>query len=269
MNEIIQTEVLEILDLPDKVTKSGLKNLKQYTNARIALGRTGASLPTQEYMEFKLAHAQAKDAVWQPFCSEIIAGQLQEMGLNTLIVESTISSKQEYLTRPDLGRKLSSQSIDNLRSVSYPDDDVLIVVADGLSSIAIHKHAAPFIRCFLPYLEKIEKKAFPVVIAKNARVALGDEIGELFGAKIVVMLIGERPGLSSPDSMGIYTTWQPKIGKLDSERNCISNVRPEGLDYEKAAFKLAWLVNQAFEISCTGIRLKDMSDETKKIPSIL
>ena len=232
--------------------------LKQFTDARIALGRAGSGLPTDEYLQFKLSHAQAKDAVWQAFDKEKIVQQLHNIGLEALTVDSLAGSKAEYLTRPDWGRQLSAHSIEKLKNKPFPSA-VLFVVADGLSSKAVHAHAVPFIEHFLPYLNK-SGQSFSCVVAEHARVALGDEIGQLLQAKIVILLIGERPGLSSPDSLGIYLTYQPRPGRLDSERNCISNVRPQGLNYEQAAFKLAWLVEQALAISCTGIGLKDQSD---------
>jgi ethanolamine ammonia-lyase small subunit len=244
----------------DYVIKNQWDALKQYTAARIALGRAGSGIPTSEYLRFRLAHAQAKDAVCQPFDKNRIIGQLQQAGLKTLSVESQAGSKPEYLARPDLGRKLSASSVQSLMKNSI-QADILIVVSDGLSSKAVHEHAVPLVEHFLPYADRLEKTLYPVVVAEYARVALGDEIGQLLNAPIVIHIIGERPGLSSPDSLGIYLTWNPVKGRLDSERNCISNIRPEGLPYDNAAFKLAWLVEQAFGIHCTGIQLKDRSDE--------
>jgi ethanolamine ammonia-lyase small subunit len=250
------------MEQTEGLIKNNWETLKQYTAARIALGRAGAGLPTDEYLQFKLSHAQAKDAVWQPFDRMLIAEALRQEEVNTLFVESSAGSRQEYLTRPDLGRKLSARSAEALSQAALPPADLLIVVADGLSSIAMHTHAVPFIRSFLPYVADLGKTLYPVVIAERSRVALGDEIGHILGAQLIVMLIGERPGLSSPDSMGIYLTWKPAGANCpDSERNCISNVRPQGLTYDKAAFKLAWLAEQAFAMNRTGISLKDMSDD--------
>lgn len=250
------------MEKPDILIRNTWETLKQFTAARIALGRTGASIPTNEYLQFKLSHAQAKDAVWQPFDNESIAEELQSMGIDTVQVESMAGSKEEYLRRPDLGRKLSTQSTSLLTGMPVSPANILIVVGDGLSSKAVHEHAVPFIWHFLPYVHDFGKTLHPVVIAKSARVALGDEIGQLLNAQIIVMLIGERPGLSSADSLGIYLTWQPRAGKSDAERNCISNVRPQGMIYPKAAFKLAWLIEHAFEQSGTGVQLKDMSDSS-------
>jgi ethanolamine ammonia-lyase small subunit len=255
------------MEASNKLIRNSWENLKQYTDARIALGRAGASIPTAEWLQFKLAHAQAKDAVWQEFHKEQIAEQLHEMGMDTVFVESVSENKQEYLTRPDLGRRLSEQSLIRLHEKNIPQADILIIVGDGLSSKAVNAHAVPVIRQLAPYIEKMGKTVFPVVIAQGARVALGDEIGETLKAKAAIMLIGERPGLSSADSLGIYLTWNPMVGRLDSERNCISNIRPQGLIYPKAAFKLAWLLEHSFAESRTGILLKDLSDEPVQIAS--
>jgi ethanolamine ammonia-lyase small subunit len=241
--------------------KNPWESLKQYTSARIALGRAGAGLPTAEWLRFRLSHAQARDAVWLPFDGDRIADELAAAGVSSMFVASAAADRQQYLTRPDLGRKLSAPSVCLLTEARLPKADVLIVVGDGLSSTAMHTNAVPFIRHFLPYLADLGKTVFPVVIAERARVALGDEIGSLLGAEIVAMLIGERPGLTSPDSMGVYLSWKPVSGCPDSERNCISNIRPAGLSIDSAAFRLAWLVENAFAIRRTGIELKDLSDD--------
>ncbi len=236
--------------------------LRQYTAARIALGRAGSAIPTDACLAFRLAHAQAKDAVVQSLDREKLTETFQSSGIHTLWVESRARDKQEYLTRPDLGRMLSASSAEQLRASALLPADILITVGDGLSSVAIQRHAAPFIQQLLPYLHTLGKTTTPVVIARHARVALGDDINRWVGAQIILMLIGERPGLSSPDSMGAYLTWHTgKDSSLDAERNCISNIRPEGLPYDKAAFKLAWLIEQACMRQGTGIELKDRSDD--------
>ena len=234
--------------------------LRQFTAARIALGRTGASLPTEELLKFGLAHAQARDAVHQPFISEDLANQLADSGLQTLTVNSAAPDRATYLRRPDLGRKLSSQSREQL--CAWPDKqaDILLVIGDGLSSKAVHRQAIPLVMALRPYLQTLGLSLAPIVLAHQSRVALGDDAGECLQAKAVVMLIGERPGLSSPDSLGIYMTWGPNTRRLEFERNCISNIRPEGLDYPQAAFKLAWLLEQSFQRRLSGVQLKDESD---------
>ncbi|HID3531161.1 TPA: ethanolamine ammonia-lyase subunit EutC [Serratia marcescens] len=234
--------------------------LRAFTDARIALGRTGASLPTDELLRFGLAHAQARDAVHQPFESERLAADLHDAGWPTLAVHSQAVDRAAYLRRPDLGRRLALDSRRLLLGVPPRRTDLLLVVADGLSSKAVRRQALPLLQALRPYLDTLGLAIAPVVLAHQARVALGDEIGECLQARAVAVLIGERPGLSSPDSLGIYLTWEPNARRRDSERNCISNVRPEGLDYPQAAFKLAWLLEQACRRGLTGVELKDESD---------
>lgn len=234
--------------------------LREFTDARIALGRSGASLPTREVLNFGLAHAQARDAIHQPFDSETLARQLHELGLNTLEAHSAAPDRHTYLNRPDLGRMLSDESRQTLAERRPPAHDLLLVIGDGLSSHAVHRQSVGLISALLPYLQTLGISLGPVVLAHQSRVALGDDIGETLGSKAVAILIGERPGLSSPDSLGVYLTWKPERQRIESERNCISNIRPEGLGYDAAAFKLAWLLEQAFLRRLTGVRLKDESD---------
>lgn len=234
--------------------------LREFTAARIALGHCGASLPTREVLNFGLAHAQARDAIHQPFDSEKLAEKLHQMGLTTLTVHSQAPDRHTYLQRPDLGRVLSEESRQALSAQRIPAHDLLLVIGDGLSSFAVDRQAPGLIAALLPYLQTLGLSLGPVVLAHQSRVALGDDIGETLASKAVAILIGERPGLSSPDSLGIYLTWQPKRSRIESERNCISNIRPEGLSYAAAAFKLAWLLEQAFMRKLSGIRLKDESD---------
>ena len=234
--------------------------LREFTDARIALGRSGASLPTKEVLNFGLAHAQARDAVHQPFHSDVLSNELSELGLPTLTVKSAAQDRHVYLNRPDLGRILSDESREILKTTQTRCDDLLIVIGDGLSSHAVHRQAVALVRELLPYINTLGLTLAPIVLAHQSRVALGDDIGEILNCKAVAMLIGERPGLSSPDSLGVYLTWKPERKRLESERNCISNIRPEGLSHTAAAFKLAWLLEQAFLRRLTGVKLKDESD---------
>lgn len=234
--------------------------LREFTDARIAIGRSGASLPTREVLNFGLAHAQARDAVHQPFDSAALETELHALGLKTLTVHSAASDRHIYLNRPDLGRKLSDDSREALRACRVAQHDLLLVIGDGLSSHAVHRQSVALVKALLPYLKTLGLSLAPVVLAHQSRVALGDDIGETLNSKAVAILIGERPGLSSPDSLGVYLTWKPGRARLESERNCISNIRPEGLGHEAAAFKLAWLLEQAFLRRLTGVRLKDESD---------
>ncbi|HEX5339079.1 MAG TPA: ethanolamine ammonia-lyase subunit EutC [Gallionella sp.] len=235
------------------------QQLRRFTRARIALGRVGSSLPTKEVLDFGMCHAMARDAVHNPLDAERFCAGLQVGGFETLNVKSAAPDRAAYLLRPDLGRKLSDDSVNALLDAAGREYDILFVVGDGLSSLAVSNHAQAVLehlRALLPATWRVA----PVVVATQARVALSDHIGELLRARLVVMLIGERPGLTSPDSLGIYITYAPKIGRQDSERNCISNVRPEGLSYAAAAHKTLWLVNEAMRLKLSGIGLKDESD---------
>lgn len=231
--------------------------LRTLTPARIALGRTGASLPTEAVLDFALAHARARDAVTAPFHPLAVAEAIEALDLRTLVVESAAPDRPTYLRRPDLGRRLSDES----RARLHPSPcDLAIVVADGLSSTAVHAHAAPLIEALQPHSAAAHWRVGPVAIARQGRVALGDEIGEVLGARLVLLLVGERPGLSSPDSLGAYLTFDPRVGRTDAERNCVSNIRAAGLSYEAAALRIAWLAREALRLSLTGVALKDESD---------
>lgn len=247
-------------------------DLREHTAARLAPGRTGSSLPTREILRFGLAHAQARDAVQRELNVPAIIAQLHGERLPALQVQSAAGDRPTFLLRPDLGRRLSDPGrqlvieaaarvcADPAAASRQAGCDLLLVVADGLSSPAIERNA-------LPMLVALREQApagwrfGPVVVATQARVALGDEIGEILGAALVAILIGERPGLSSPDSLGIYLTWQPKVGRTDAERNCISNIRPEGLGYKAASHRLWWLCREARRLGLTGVQLKDGSDQ--------
>ncbi len=232
--------------------------LAALTPARIGLGRSGSSLPTREILRFGLAHAQARDAVHERLRPDDLAAELAALGLETLRVESAAPSREAYLRRPDLGRRLSDESraaLSRLRA----EFDLAIVLGDGLSATAIHRNAAPLLAALLPLLRARNLRIAPITIASQTRVALGDEVGELLGARMVAMLIGERPGLSSPDSLGVYMTFAPRRGMTDEARNCISNIRPGGLGYEEAGFRLAWLMGEALRRGLSGVGLKDES----------
>ena len=237
-------------------------DLRAHTQARLALGRAGAALPTAELLRFGMAHAQARDAVHVPLDADALAAQLQALGGTTRQVHSAAPDRATYLLRPDLGRRLCDADAEALREVAAegsPPIDLLLVVADGLSSLAVARQAPPLVEA-IRHQAPVGWQLGPVVIARQARVALGDEVGALLGARLVAVLVGERPGLSSPDSLGIYLTWHPQVGRSDAERNCISNVRPQGLGYDAAAFKLAWLLREALRRGLSGVALKDESD---------
>ena len=244
--------------------------LRAHTPANIAIGRTGHSLPTREVLRFGLAHAQARDAVHIPLdcarlMSELAAAGWPSVTVHSAAADSGAGARQTYLCRPDLGRRLSESGmpqLDALAAASNAAPDLCVVIGDGLSPLAVQSHALPLLGALRNRWRDAGRhwSTTPVVIATQARVALGDEIAERLRARMVLVLIGERPGLSSPDSLGVYATWAPRVGRSDAERNCISNVRAEGLSYPAAAFKLAWLIDEAFRRALTGVVLKDESD---------
>ncbi|OYU14955.1 MAG: ethanolamine ammonia-lyase [Alphaproteobacteria bacterium PA4] len=223
--------------------------LAALTQARIGLGRAGQALDTAATLAFDLAHARARDAVHAGFDVSAL-----QAAFDVIEVRSAAPDRATYLQRPDLGRQLPAAEAARLRPTGA---DTAIVVGDGLSATAVARHAVPLVRALLPILGG---RLAPVVVAHQARVALGDAIGAALAVDIVVMLIGERPGLSAPDSLGAYITWQPRPGRQDSERNCVSNIRPpHGLDHDSAAARIAWLVHQARARRLTGVALKDES----------
>lgn len=239
------------------VTPNPWHALRALTQARIALGRAGVSVPTAVQLDFQLAHARARDAVHTPLDCDALAAQLAQAGHAPVRVHSACPDRATYLQRPDLGRRLDAPSRAVIAAAAAPTCELALVVADGLSALAVAQNAAPFIEVLLERLCADGWARPPVVVAQQGRVAIGDEIGALLGARCVVVLIGERPGLSSPDSMGLYLTWQPRAGLSDAERNCISNVRPAGLGYADAAHKLHYLLDQARARRLSGVALKD------------
>lgn len=240
-----------------------LSELRRLTPARVGLGRAGASLPTEALLEFMLDHARARDAVHAAFdVSGLISG-LNDLGLEAVEVRSRARERDEYLGRPDLGRSLDQPSTQALIARTGSPCRVAIVIGDGLSPIAVNAHAINLVNHLIPRLVIDRIDIGPVVVARGARVALGDEIGALLRARMLVMLIGERPGLSAADSLGAYLTFAPKIGRTDAERNCVSNIHGTGLGYEEAAFRIAWLIREGLAREVTGIRLKDESGEHK------
>jgi len=249
--------------------------LRELTTARVGLERVGASLATRPALEFTLAHAQARDAVHMALGVATMLAALRERGLTAMAVKSAASDRAEYLRRRDLGRRLSVTSAERLAKGREQHGDeggvrgtqavVSVIVADGLSALAAERHAMPLLDALLPLLRAASAEELsgwtngwtiaPIVVAEQARVALGDEIGAALGADVTVMLIGERPGLSAPDSLGAYVTWAPRVGMTDAERNCVSNIRAEGLDYAAAAERIAWMVREGRRMGLTGIDL--------------
>jgi ethanolamine ammonia-lyase small subunit len=235
-------------------------DLRSLTPARVALGRSGASVPTRALLDFTLDHARARDAVHAAFDAPRLVADLRALGLVVTEARSRAVERRDYLRRPDLGRQLDAGSVEALtRSASGPCP-LAVVIGDGLSAAAVHAHAAALMTCLMRLLAADDDVAIGhVVVASGVRVALGDEIGAILGARMVLTLIGERPGLSAPDSLGAYLTFAPKPGRTDAERNCVSNIHKAGLSYDEAAFKIAWLVREGLAREVTGVALKDES----------
>lgn len=259
------------------------RSLSQYTDARIGLGRAGISLPTHELLAFQLAHAKAQDAVYAPLDIEqleedILTQNRHWLSANDiLLANSQVMDREQYLQRPDLGRSLDDASKQHLSAKSASSEalyDLSIVIVDGLSSLAIQRHVPTLLSLFGKHFKSIVSndtcaqisRIAPLVIVQQGRVAIGDEVARVLNAKAVVVMIGERPGLSSPDSLGMYLTWAPKRGSTNESRNCISNVRPNGLDYGRALQKLFFLLHESFRLQISGISLKE-SSETFKLDS--
>lgn len=261
----------------DTVISNPWQALRRFTAARIALGRAGTSQPTAAQLAFQLAHAQARDAVHRaldvPRLAQVLEAALGLAPGACRRLHSAAAGRQAYLQRPDFGRRLDDASRAALQGGagigSGTGDnkqcgpvDLALVLADGLSALAIEQNALPFLRALWPRLAAEGWTVASPVIVEQGRVAVGDEVGEVLGARAVLVLIGERPGLSSPDSMGVYLTWAPRVGLTDESRNCISNVRPAGLGHEAAAAKLHYLLAQACRRGLTGVQLKDDSDDS-------
>ena len=231
-------------------------DLRRFTPARVALGRAGNGLPTAAHLEFQAAHAAARAAVHASLDTTALRNELNAAGLPSIAVRSQAPDRRAYLLRPDLGRRLQDRSV-----IPSMPGAMLFVVCDGLSAVAAQRHAVPLLRLAVPALADVA----PVVIVEQGRVAIGDDIGQAMGAEAVAVLIGERPGLSAADSLGIYLTWHPRRGRTDAERNCISNIRPEGLPPDAAAAKLLWLIGAMRRLRLTGIGLKDEQPTTPVI----
>ncbi len=257
-------------DAPPLVTPAAWDRLQRFTDARIALGRAGHSQPTAAHLRFQLAHASARDAVHLPLDAHGLALSLQALGHGALLLHSAAADRSTYLQRPDLGRRLNDASRNTLIQRNPPETpaaphDLAFVVADGLSALAMHRHAGPLLAAVLTRLHADIGHRWsiaPIAVVEQGRVAIGDEIGQSLLARTVVVLIGERPGLSSPDSLGIYLTWAPQVGRTDAQRNCISNVRAGGLGIDAAAAKLCQLLQKSRALQCTGVALKDDADDS-------
>ena len=233
--------------------------LAAFTPARIALGRAGNGLPTSRVLEFQLAHARARDAVQAPFDAQSVADALGRQ--DTRLLKTRATDRHTYLMNPDAGRRLSAAS---RTALTHGSHDAALIIADGLSSTAVHAHGAALARLALGSLPNL--KIAPVCIVSGGRVAVGDEIAQALGAELSIVLIGERPGLSAADAIGIYLTFAPQQGiTRDADRNCISNVRPGGLALEDAAHRLAWLVAESRRLRLTGVELKEDAPDLRQL----
>ncbi|HCL77857.1 ethanolamine ammonia-lyase subunit EutC [Stutzerimonas nitrititolerans] len=241
-------------------TPNPWQHLRQLTPARIALGRAGASLPTLAQLDFQFAHAQARDAVHLPLDSEALLHALQQHELDCLRLHSAAADRQLYLQRPDLGRRLDEPSAAQLDERNQPACDLALVIADGLSALAVQRHALPMALKIVEHCRSEGWSLGPISLVEQGRVAIADEIGQRLEARMTVILLGERPGLSSPDSLGLYFTWAPQVGRHDAQRNCISNIRPEGLAYNLAAHRLLYLMREACRRQLSGVQLKDEAE---------
>lgn len=240
------------------VTPDSWESLRSATSARIALGRAGGSLPTREWLSFKSAHAAAREAVHSPFAADEFAAEIAALGVEVVSVDSAAPERRTHLERPDLGRQLDERSRYTLQQMRTDNEiDLAIVVSDGLSAIAVHRQARPLLELLLPKLREDAWRLAPIVVARFGRVALEDEIGQLLGAKLALMLIGERPGLGSPDSLGAYMVYAPRVGNTDAHRNCVSNIRPEWLPHSAAADTIHYLLSGARQRRLSGVQLKD------------
>jgi ethanolamine ammonia-lyase small subunit len=230
--------------------------LRAVTPARIGLARSGSWVETRLLLDFQLAHAEAQDAVKDRIDADRLIADLKSHGLDTVCLSSKAPDRKTYLVRPDFGRELNESAKDAL--LKMPKGfDVVFVLCDGLSADAVMQHATTLLDETLPFLFRDGWSMGPVAIVEQGRVAIGDEIGQLLQASLIVVLIGERPGLTSPKSLGVYLTWMPRVGRSDAERNCLSNVRPEGMSYREAADRLTYLCREARSRQLTGVNLKD------------
>ncbi len=245
--------------MADLIHTDDWEYLRQHTPARLALGRAGHSLPTRQLLAFNMDHARARDAVHSGLDMPKVKSELATFGLPVLHLRSQAADRREYLLRPDYGRQLHETSRKQLDEGQYPPTDLCIVVADGLSAQAVNHHAVEVIKELLPILKEKHWQLAPLCLVEQGRVAIADEIGEKLKARMVLILLGERPGLSSPHSLGAYLTYGPRVGLTDESRNCVSNIRPDGLTYERAAEKIMYLLQEMKTLGLSGVGLKDDS----------
>lgn len=251
---------------PTATQSSAWSSLRRWTPARVALGRAGGSLPTAALLDFRLAHARARDALLRPLDEERLLRSLETAAVSPVLrLQSAATTLEEFLRRPDLGRQLAPESVERLKSARLPPPDLVILVSEGLSTLAVETHAAAVLQELLPALRTDGWQAAPVCLVRRSRVALQDQVGELLGARFALILLGERPGLISPDSLGAYLVHQPRRGNTDVQRNCVSNISAVGFRPAAAAAKLRWLLGEARRRGLTGVELKDEFDPGRQL----
>lgn len=254
----------DVTPKPERVAQADpWQKLQQFTQARIGLGRAGVSIPSKAQLQFNLDHALARDAVNTPLNLTQLGTELSAIEVETVVLHSQAQNRSEYLQRPDFGRQLNGESQQTLKAyqTQHPEPvDVALVLVDGLSSTAVQQNSVELVRQLRLACAEQQLSTSALFIVQQGRVAVGDAVGQLIGAKSVLLMVGERPGLSSPDSLGIYYTFAPKIGLTDASRNCISNIRPQGLCTEEAVQKALWLINESRQLQLSGVNLKDRSD---------
>ena len=239
-----------------------MKSLGSYTPARVGLGSAGDSLPTKPLLEFRLAHARARDAVHFPLDTFDLCRQFAERTWHAMALHSAAADRNEYLRFPDKGRRLDSRSAAELEGChELRRAPLVFLIADGLSAIAVQRHAVPLLECVFHSLAIQPDESNPVLMIQQARVGISDHVGDILAPEISVLMIGERPGLSSPDSLGIYLTWQPRSGRTNAERNCISNIHAQGLSYQEAAHRLSFLINESRKRRLSGVSLKESASK--------
>lgn len=238
------------------------KPLRSFTQARIALGRKGVSMPLEQVLAFKMAHAAARDAVFEQADWNSLQQALNEIGWESVRFHSKAKDRKEYLLDPEKGRSIETNKVFSVEP-EYGKYDISIIVADGLSARAVNSHAIKLLTALKPTLESLHYSLAPISLVHLGRVAISDEIGLLWSSKLVLILIGERPGLSSPDSLGVYLTYGPKIGNTDEKRNCISNIRPAGLSYDEAVSKIHFLISESMKNGWSGVELKEQTQQIK------
>jgi ethanolamine ammonia-lyase small subunit len=242
----------------EELNPNPLAQLRKFTDARIAMGRVGTSIPIKQSLAFNLAHAHARDAVYSTLDTEALTDSLTLFNLPILHLQSEATNRNKYLKRPDLGRKINEKAkaiLDEYKGAT----DVAFIIADGLSAEAVNENAFAVLNHLIPMLTVAKFTLAPFTLVEQGRVAIGDEIGHWLNAKLSIVFIGERPGLSSADSMGAYLTYKPRPGLTDESRNCVSNIRPQGLKYKPAAEKIFYLITEAFKRKLSGVELKDNS----------